>query len=239
MPTEYDNIDVIGTTHEISSFDVDKIMNSYYHNREVSVVSELLSKLRLNNFNNLVDLGCSIGTWYNDFKIFGFEKITGIDISKERGLKAKKRGYDEIHICNAYELPFDDESQNCVISNDVFIHVLQDDDKLKILKEVYRVLKKNGIFIFNFANSKGFGYNTNQTVDYCRFCTLDSMKNLINQSEFKVESILPSYYTIPRIGAHPSFVTLSSKVIFPTIDKILKKSNNLTNAKVIYFGLRK
>ena len=239
MPTEYDNIDTIGTTHEISFIKTDKVMNSYYHNREVSSVLELLTKSKLKDLHNVIDLGCSIGTWYHDFKIFGFQKIIGIDISKERALKAKERGYDEIHVCNAYDLPFEDESQNCVISSDVFIHVLQDDDKLKILKEVYRVLKKDGIFIFNFANAKGFGYDDTQTIDYCRYCTLENIQNLIDQTKFKTESILPSYYTIPRIAAHPYFVSISSKIIFPNIDKILIKFNNSSAAKVIYFALRK
>jgi len=239
VPTEYDNIDVIGTTHEASSSKIEEIMNSYYHNQEVSTVLGLLTKLKLKNFHNMVDLGCSIGTWYPNFKSFGFKKIIGIDISKERGLKAKKRGYDEIHICNAYDLPFDDESQNCIISNDVFIHVLQDDDKLKILNEVYRVLKKDGIFIFNFANSKGFGYDVDQTINYCRFCTLNTIQNLIKKTKFNTEFTLPSYYTLPRIGAHPYFASLFSKTIFPNIDKILKKLKIFSSAKVIYFGLRK
>ena len=214
-------------------------MNSYYHNREVSSVLELLTKSKLKDFHNVIDLGCSIGTWYRDFKNFGFQKIIGIDISKERGLKAKERGYDDIHICNAYNLPFDDESKTCVISNDVLIHVLQDADKLKILKEVYRILKKDGIFIFNFANAKGFGYDDTQTIDYCRYCTMETIQNLINQTKFKIESILSSYYTIPRICAHPYFASISSKIIFPNIDKILKKFNNFSSAKVIYFALRK
>ena len=239
MPTEYDNIDIIGTTHDISRNFVDEMMNKYYHKQEVLTVQELLSKMNLNNFNSVIDLGCSVGTWFDNFKKFGFQKIIGIDISKERADKAKARGYNETYICNAYELPFEDDSQTCVISNDVFVHVLQDADKLKIFHEIYRVLKKNGIFLFNFANAKGFGYNKNQTITYCRYCTLETIQDLINQTKFTIEYVLPSYFAIPRIGSNPHFVSLSSNIIFPTMDKILKKLNCISNVKVIYLGLRK
>jgi len=193
----------------------------------------------MKNFESLVDLGCSIGTWYNDFRNFGFKHITGIDISEERASKAKERGYDEVHVCNAYDLPFDDESKNCVISNDVFVHVIQEDDKLKIINEVYRILKKNGIFIFNFGHSQGYGHVDNKTIGHCRHCTLTTIKNLINNTKFKIEFVLPCYYTILRIGANPIFVSFFSRLVFPNMDKFLKNMNNFSSAKVIYFGLRK
>ncbi len=239
MPTEYDNVDVIGTTHESSRNNTEVKMNNYYHVQELSTVNDLLKRMKFSQYDQLIDLGCSIGTWYNDYKNMGFKHIIGIDISKERLQIAKKRGYDEVHCCNAYKLPFENETQNCIISNDVFVHVLQDSDKLDIFKEVFRVLKKNGIFIFNFANSHGNGFSTDITKKYCRYNTSETISNLINSANLKIEFLVPSYYTYPLIGAHPYFVTLSSKLIFPTVDKILKKSNKLSIAKVIYLGLRK
>lgn len=68
MPTEYDNIDLIGTTHEYFKDIVDQKMKRYYHKQEVGSVEKLLSKLNFKNHDTLIDLGCSIGTWYDDFK---------------------------------------------------------------------------------------------------------------------------------------------------------------------------
>ena len=238
MPTEYDNIDVIGTTHESSKNSTEEKMNSYYHKQEVSTVKELLQKLHSGNFESIIDLGCSVGTWYADFKNFGFKEIIGIDISKERAEIAKKRGYNEVHVCNAYELPFNANSKSCVISNDVLIHVLQDDDKLRIFKEVKRILKKDGIFIFNIANANGFGYDEDTTVNYCRFNTKETITKLIQDAGFKNEFILPSYYIIPLIGAHPYLVRLFTSILFPFVDAFFKKMNKINSAKVIYFGTR-
>jgi len=92
MPTEYDNIDVIGTTHESSKNSTEEKMNSYYHKQEVSTVKELLQKLYSGNFESIIDLGCSVGTWYKDFKNFSFKDVIGIDISEQRAEIAKKKG---------------------------------------------------------------------------------------------------------------------------------------------------
>jgi len=239
MPTEYDNIDVIGTTHESSKNSTEEKMNSYYHKQEVRTVKELLQKLHSRNVESLIDLGCSVGTWYADFKNLGFKEIIGIDISEQRAEIAKKRGYNEVHVCNAYELPFNDSSKSYVISNDVLIHVLQDDDKFRIFKEVKRILKTEGIFIFNIANAYGFGYDVDTTLNYCRYNTAKTITKLIHDAGLKIEFILPSYYTIPLKGAHPSVAPLFTSIIFPFIDAILKKMNRINSAKVIYFGVKR
>jgi len=239
MTTEYDYIDIIGGTHETYSNKTDKIMNEYYHKREVSSVSQLLQLLLPENRENVVDVGTSVGVWLDDYRNFGFKKVIGIDISEDRAKKAKERGYDEVHVCNAYDMPFDDESQSCMVSNDVLVHVLQDSDKLNIFKEVKRVLQNDGIFIFNIANTHGFGFSNDITTGNCRFNTLETIRNLVKESGLKIKKILPSYFVVPRIGANPKLVNLSCKLIFPITDSLLSNSNNLTKAKVVYFGVTK
>ena len=237
--TEYDYIDIIGRTHESYRHKTDQIMNTYYHKSEVSTVSKLLKLFYSKNRDQVVDVGTSIGTWLNDYRNFGFKKVVGIDISEERAKQAKKRGYDEVYVCNAYDTPFEDESQECLISNDVLVHVLQDSDKLKIFKEIHRILKPDGIFIFNIANALSHGYSGDITKNYCRFITPDTTKKLITEADLKIKNILPSYFVIPRIGANPKFVNFSCKVLFPITDRILSNTNNIEKSKAVYFCVTK
>jgi len=238
--TEYDNIDIIGRTHETYKDSAEKLILDYYHKQEVGTVSYLLKKMKLRDFSQVVDLGTSIGVWYNDYKNLNFNKVIGIDISSERAEKAKKRGFDEVHVCNAYDLPFENESQNCMVSNDVLVHVLQESDKLKIFQEARRVLKKDGIFIFNFANAYGFGYKSDTfSYETQRLNIPETMIKLVKDSGLNLEYVVPSYYTTPRVGANPRFAFISSKLIFPFVDSILRTSKNLKLAKVIYLGVRK
>jgi len=239
MTTEYDYIEIIGRTHETYRHKTDQIMNKYYHKQETATVQKLLDNLMPKSRNSVIDLGTSVGFWLADYKCFGFKKVFGIDISEERAKKAQERGYDEVHVCNAYNMPFENESHSCVVSNDVLVHVLQDSDKLKIFKEVYRILKPGGVFIFNIPNAYGFGHTDSITTGYCRFNTLDSIKKMLIESKLKIKKILPSYYVVPRIAAHPRSVKFSSNIIFPITDNILTKMKNFSKAKVVYFGVIK
>ena len=239
MGTEYDHVENIGRTYESFNNPTEKVMHQYYHRQEVKTVTNLLKKMNLKNYETLVDLGSSHGFWYNNYKNMGFKKLIGIDISEERVRQAKQRGYDKVHACNAYELPFENESKSCIISNNVLVHVLQDSDKLRILNEVKRVLKKDGIFIFSIANAKGHGYNSDATSGVCRFSIPQTILNLLDNSGLFFEYIIPSFYASPRIGAHPYFARFSTKIVFPISDFLLKSVKNLSTVKVLYFGVRK
>ena len=237
--TEYNYKKIIGNTFETFSTKREKYILDYYHKQESNTVYDLIKKMHLKNFDDVVDLGCSIGVWYDNFKNWSFKKIIGIDISEERALQAKNRGFDETHITNAYDLPFENNSKSCIISNHVFIHVLQDSDKLKILNEVRRVLKNDGIFIFNFQNALGHGYDTDTTRQYERYNTIKTISNLINKSQLKLEIVSPGYYAFPNIGANPKLAKFSCKFIFPLFDSIFETFKNLKMAKSVYFGVRK
>lgn len=238
MDTEYDNIKNIGKTYEFSQDSTEEYIHKYYHHQEVKTVTKILEKLNI-NYNEIIDLGCSIGFWFESYKNMGFKKVTGIDISDERIKEAKQRGYDEVHACNAYELPFENESKDCIISNNVLVHVLQDSDKLKIFKEMKRVLKKNGVFVVGIANASGYGHSKDITIGTSRFSKFETIKRIIEEVDLKIIDILPSYYTIPRICAHRYFAGISSKTIFPFVDWLYKKRGKLSSAKVIYIVIRK
>lgn len=239
MSSEYDYIDVIGNTFETSQYSSRRKIGLFHHKKQVMVVSELLKKMNNSNYDRIIDLGCSNGGWYNDYKKMEFKKIIGIDISQERANEAKKRGYSETYVCNSYELPFEDESENCIISNGMFVHVLQDSNKLRILKEVKRVLKNKGIFIFDFANSFSYGYHDDFTNGYVRYCTPRTITKLVEKANFHKELVMPGYFLIPKIGTARRISPLFVKLVFPFTDSLLRKLNNLTYARTIYFGLRK
>ncbi len=239
MNSEYNNIDVIGSTFETASNPYTKKIRTFYHKQQVKTVNDLIKKMVLKDFGRIIDLGCSDGGWYDDYKNMSFKKIIGVDISEERLLKAKQRGYNETHVCNAYNLPFENQSEICVIANGVLVHVLQDIDKLKIFKEVKRILKKKGIFIFSISNASGVGFKTDTTKEYSRWNKPETISKLVLESGLAIEYILPSYYLVPKIGRRKNLVNFSTNLVYPLTELILKKFNNLTYSKVVYFGVRK
>jgi len=239
MATEYNYIDIIGGTPPKEMVGITKKMWTYTHIQDVKTLQKILKEMNFQDYEELIDLGCSIGRWYQDYKKLGFKKIIGIDISKERANEAKKRGYDEVHVCNGANLPFEDESKRIVISNGVIVHVLQDSDKLKIFNEVKRVLKKNGTFIFNFPPASGWGFTTDTTRKFSRMNTPKTIFNLVKESKLVIKKTKPSYYAYPRIGHRTKFIPISTKIIFPFFDYFFKKINYQSKLKVMYLGVRK
>lgn len=237
--TEYDNIEIIGGTYLDGKNPTEQHLSTYYHLSEIKVVKKLLQRTGLKSFDRVVDLGCSVGVWLSDYKNLGFSKVVGIDISEDRLKKATESGYDETHCCNAYNLPFKSDSKKCIISNDVLVHVLQDEDKLRIFKEIKRVLADDGVFIFNFPNAKAYGYSSDTTYTYCRLNRLNTILSLLNNAGLKARYIMPAFFAIPRVGAHPRFAKVFSKYIFPFIDNILTPIVSVEKARHIYVAVTK
>lgn len=134
----------------------------YFPNEEVSFLqsmTELNKKmLRLSGItekSNVLDLGCGNGN--NSFFINEQTgaRITGVDLSDTRIENAKKvlsRKSDEIKSKikflqgTAIKLSFKDKTFSTIWSQATIYHI---HDKQKALKEVTRILKKGGIFIFD------------------------------------------------------------------------------------------
>lgn len=92
----------------------------------------------------VLDLGCGFG----EFAGVVFNQIEmGIDIN-ETELKAAFRGkkYKKVKLADARKLPFASSSYNTVVSVSVIEHIT---DSNEVLSEVYRVLKKGGLFVFS------------------------------------------------------------------------------------------
>lgn len=92
----------------------------------------------------MLDIGCGDALFASIF--FKEQADQGMDISSTEVTSAKKTGtYKNVIVANALNIPFKDETLTTVFSNCVLEHIPQIDD---VFKEVYRVLKKDGILIF-------------------------------------------------------------------------------------------
>jgi len=92
----------------------------------------------------ILDLGCGFGEFAGVF--FDSRIEMGADISREEIFQAIKSGkYKEVLEADARNLPFSEGSFSTVISISTLEHI---EDVEKVFPEVYRVLRKGGLFIF-------------------------------------------------------------------------------------------
>lgn len=97
----------------------------------------------------ILDVGCGFG----EFAGVVFDRVeVGVDISArdlERALKGKK--YDKVQWADARNLPFKNSSFGTVTSVSVMEHIEKAED---VIKEVARVLKKGGLFVFSVPTTE-------------------------------------------------------------------------------------
>lgn len=92
----------------------------------------------------ILDVGCGFGEFAGVF--FDSEVEMGLDISWKELISAKKvNRYKNLTWADARELPFKDNYFNTVLSVSVLEHISGIEE---VVKEVYRVLKPGGKFVF-------------------------------------------------------------------------------------------
>lgn len=114
--------------------------------RERAFKNALIEQARIEPFNRVLDLACGTGTLAVLIKrkspqtvVFGVDGDAKILAIADR--KAAKQNVEvEFKHAMSFDLPYDDESFDRVLSS-LFFHHLTRENKLKTLREVFRVLK--------------------------------------------------------------------------------------------------
>jgi len=99
----------------------------------------------------IADIGCGAGTWLMEFIQWGAlpENLRGIDLMPDRLEMARKRlPAADLHLGNAAELPWEDESCDIVTQFVVFTSIREVTLKRAIAKEMLRVLKPGGVVLW-------------------------------------------------------------------------------------------
>ena len=148
---------------------------------------------------NMIDLACGSGELIRAARVKGIRAI-GLDINP------LYHSYI-IHDLNNL-LSFDTESFNQVTCVDSMEHVK---NITQLLNEVYRILKKGGIFIFSIPNTKFYRHSEH----HVSYFTYKLIKQFISQTFFKIEKEI-FFYFIPYLKKDiPIFTSLlASHFIF-------------------------
>ncbi|PIZ76154.1 hypothetical protein COY05_02110 [Candidatus Peregrinibacteria bacterium CG_4_10_14_0_2_um_filter_38_24] len=102
--------------------------------------------------HTVADIGCGNGRFYEFLKKHKTTKYIGIDNNKKLLEKAKKEKNAKFIKGDLLKIPLKKESVNVVLEIASLHHIPSKKLREKAIKEVNRVLKKNGIFIVSVWN---------------------------------------------------------------------------------------
>ncbi|PPR34178.1 MAG: Ubiquinone biosynthesis O-methyltransferase [Alphaproteobacteria bacterium MarineAlpha6_Bin3] len=127
-------------------YKIKKGIQAKWHDQKFNFV-----KKKMKNYKKHLDFGCSAGSFIGilDKK----KKSIGFDISIEQVNYAKKEYKDKNHnfIFSKLPLPFPNNSFDTITFLEVIEHC-DDDQNRKIINEIYRLLKPNGVLIITTPN---------------------------------------------------------------------------------------
>ena len=131
------------------AFRTNKDTSGWFYNEhlEMPTTLKMLGKL---NKKKVLDLGCGPGLYVRELRKHG-AIVKGIDNSKELiEIARKENPLNDFKIASIENrLPYKDKEFDLVLCTLVLGHFFSWD---KIFKEVSRILKKNGLFVFSIKN---------------------------------------------------------------------------------------
>ncbi len=111
--------------------------------------------------------------------------LTGVDLSDECTLAARRNGYDATFSTNLSSLPFADASFDYVVSLDVLGHI-EAEEKNAVLAEVKRVLRPGGVTLHGIEctdHSAQKSYDEMNAEELRRFIEIDGHVGLAEEQE--------------------------------------------------------
>lgn len=135
----------------------DKVWGKYDYDTDVNFLNIIF---RRHNCKRVLDIGCGTGNHSIRFSKIGYE-MTGVDISssmlkiakekdKEKKIKFLQGDMRKIEKVIPKEQKFD----AAICLGKVFSNLTNDQDARIFLRKINRLLKKNGVFVFNAGNVK-------------------------------------------------------------------------------------
>lgn len=157
----------------------------------------------------LLDLGCGTGYFSNVLKnTFPQSTLLGVDLAEGMLLQAKRTINNVAWLAgDAENLPFKNNSVDIVFSN---LALQWCHDFVKVLNEVYRVLKSGGLFVFTtlcdgtLSELKKSWQQVDNHTHVNQFITLAEYTTMLNGSRFSIDNCCCQ----PEVAYYPTLTEL-------------------------------
>lgn len=145
----------------------------------------------------ILDVGCGSGKLMEDLKDFG--RVSGVDSSKKALTFCKQRGLRNIYRADISDkLPFSEETFDLALLIDVLEHTKDDG---KVLRNLKRVLKKNGFLILTIPAYQALFSYWDKMLGHKRRYNKNDLSRKIKKNGYQVlkMSYFNSFVLVPAV----------------------------------------
>jgi len=182
----------------------------------------LLKKYIYKNKNKIIDLGC--GTGFNMIYLKKYGNVFGID-SSNYAIKICKKRHLNVKKASIEKLPFKNNYFDIATCFDVIYHKNVKDD-LKALKEINRVLNKNGFLLIRVPAYKFLLSKHDKITHTKRRYIIRELKNKLIKSGFKIEKLTYLNYLLSPLII---LSRLINNLFFTKMESDIKDNNWFIN----------
>ena len=157
-------------------YDTERTNN--YHNHLRNMELKIIKKYVKGKI--VLDVGCGTGLVMKEI-LADSKKVYGIDFSEGMLIKAREKNLT-VSKADGANIPFNDDSFDVVYSVRVLPHI---PNVTKVLREIKRVVKKDGLLILEFYSPYNLKFLTNNIRDfffnraYTKYHTLNEIKSIL------------------------------------------------------------
>lgn len=143
----------------------------------------LLDKQVADSGLRVLDVGCGAGNMMHHLSRYG--SVVGIDNNPLPLTIAHQRGYDA-RLCDARQLPFEDEEFDLVTALDVIEHC---EDDFQILRECYRVTRGRGMLVVTAPAFQWLWSNNDVVNGHKRRYSRSELRDKVADAGFRAERL--------------------------------------------------
>lgn len=174
---------------------VTKMNDKYFENDEYwknHITKKLESDMWVDDYlgyfnskGECLDLGCGIGQFSKKLMEYGYN-VTSADISEIALEKVNEFNNNTIKIDMRKNLPFLDNSFKLVFAN-LSIHYFSEEDTKRLISEIRRILKDNGLFIGSVNGLEGYQVikDTAQEIEHHYWFNKNKYIRLFDEEDLK------------------------------------------------------
>lgn len=165
----------------------------WWHISKRRAVRQLIEKYNFEENPQILDIGCGTGKNMEELQNLG--SVSGLDSSNEALKYCKKRGLNKLILGTAEKTSLGSSLFDVITLLDVLEHT----EDNETLKEMNRILRKNGIIIITVPAFSWLWSNWDVILHHKRRYTKNSLKEVLEKNNFEIVKIsyLYSFLVIP------------------------------------------